>query len=116
MKLILTLTFVGVLLISGAVKAEDCTEVKAQCDEIIGAFEKEIEMKDLTIKKLETATVLLQAQRDKAYEIAKDNSNGQALTIITGVAAGCVLAGEKVEVRLGCGIAALAACLLGGCQ
>ena len=105
------LIFAAVLSMHGA--ANECKE---ECDKIINAFEKEVEMKDLTSKKLETATIILQAQRDKAYDMARQNKSNGWMSLLVGAGAGCALAGEAVEVRLGCGAAALIACVIGGCQ
>jgi purine-nucleoside phosphorylase len=86
------------------------------CEPIIQAFEKEIEIKDLVLDKYATTTSILTRQRDEAFALAEKNvKTNSILLVITGAAVGCVAAGSQVEVRLGCLGVGIVTCLVGGC-
>lgn len=109
------------LLMSGMLIADattpECSAIKAKCNAVIDAFKEEVEMKDLAIKKWQSAAVILERQRDYAYKLAEDAAGPRStvLSIGVGLGAGCVAAGEKVEIRIGCLVLAGLACILGGC-
>ena len=49
-------------------KTEPDPDCRQKCEQIIGAFEKEIEIKDLVIKKQDEHIDMLKEQRDEAFE------------------------------------------------
>ena len=113
---ILLLSFV---LISPSPSLADahCEDVRAQCEDIIQAFEKEIELKDLMIVKSQEVVSIIEKQRDAAYRLAEHNPSlfNKVLLGITGVGLGCAVMAEDAEVRLVCLAAGMLTCALGGC-
>ena len=101
---------------NGLADQNSCQAEVEHCNKIIQVSEKELEMKDLVIKKQEVALRIIQAQRDAAYDLARKSANSSPfLTLVVGAGAGCIMAGEKAELRIACGAAAALACILGGC-
>lgn len=90
---------------------------EADCEEIILAFETEIEFKNEIIVRHENLARLLEGQRDAAYKVAEHNPNlfDKALLGIAGVGIGCVAASNDPGTRLTCLGVSILACVLGGC-
>ena len=102
---------------SSLAQGAPCDGVRAQCEQIIGAFEKEIELKDLMIVKSQEVVSIIEKQRDAAYRLAEHNPSlfNKVLLGITGVGIGCAVMAEDAEVRLVCLAAGMLTCALGGC-
>lgn len=97
--------------------APACDEVREQCEQVIQAFEREVELKDLMIQKQRATIVLVERQRDDAYRLAEHNPSlyNKVMLGITGVGVGCAAMAEKAEIRLICLAAGALTCALGGC-
>jgi hypothetical protein len=107
----------GAALILTVANAEDCKDVREQCNQIISAFEKEIELKDLMIQEQKAVIRMVEDQRDMAYDLAEYNPNlfNKVLLGVAGVGVGCAAMAEKTEVRLICLASGMLACAFGGC-
>jgi len=117
-KLIVSLLLTSFVLITPSRSfAEDCSKVRSDCEQIIGAFEKEIELKDLMIDQQKETMSIIERQRDAAYALAEHNPNlfNKALLGATGVAVGCAAMADKIEIRLICLAGGILTCALGGC-
>lgn len=97
--------------------AEDCNKTRQECEAIVQAFEREVELKDLMIQKQDETIRLIERQRDDAYKLAEHNPSlyNKVMLGITGVGLGCAAMAEKAEIRLICLAAGAVTCALGGC-
>ena len=103
---------------TNSLAADDgCDKVRSQCETIIHAFEREIELKDLMVEQADHTIKLVEKQRDAAYVLAEHNPSlyNKAMLGIMGVGVGCAAMAEDATIRLVCLAASMVTCALGGC-